>query len=309
MHQHSETNRSPPDRLRPPNDDTEWMLRRIWDRVNRKNMHFMLCIVGEEGSGKSYTAMKIASAIDPTFDADRCIFDIVELLKVLRDDRHEPGQFYVLDEAGVQFGKRTWQERSQILANQALQLIRNHNLGLIFTLPSLGDLDSQTQRRLQAFFEMTDKIEGEHVRGKMKILDPDRTDQTGEVYKWFPRRRRDGKLLRITSFGFSPPPAGLTEPYEARKREFQEQVYDETIRRLTGEDDEDDSDDLSPSEVVERLKNGDDITEVISYHGTTGEPYLDPELLELKYDLTQRKSSQVKKLAQKDDDIDIDAHA
>ena len=105
---------SPPERLQKPNENhTLWLLRRIWDRINEKNEHFMGCVVGREGSGKSYTAVKIANMIDPSFNADRVIFDVTELLKTLRDGDHEPGQFYVLDESGVQFGVRTWQDRAQ----------------------------------------------------------------------------------------------------------------------------------------------------------------------------------------------------
>jgi hypothetical protein len=35
----------------------------------------MAALVGPEGSGKSWTSLKIAELIDPTFDADRVMFD------------------------------------------------------------------------------------------------------------------------------------------------------------------------------------------------------------------------------------------
>ncbi len=149
---------SPPDPLRVPNHHhAPWLLRRIWDRLHTDDGYFMGVIVGREGSGKSHTALKIASTIDSEFSADRVIFDVSELLQDLKEGDDDPGSFYVLDEAGVQLGRRTWQERGQVLANQALQLIRNHNLGLIFTLPRLGELDSQAQGRLQAFYEITER--------------------------------------------------------------------------------------------------------------------------------------------------------
>lgn len=306
------TGRSPPAVLRKPNErHVTWLLRRIWDRLNRRNQHFMFCIVGEEGSGKSWTAMKVAETVDPTFNADRVLFDIVDLLRILNDGEHDPGNFYVLDEAGVQLGRRTWQDRSQVLANQALQILRDENLGLIFTVPALGDLDSQVIRRLQAFYEVTDKVPDEHVEGKFKVMDPDRTDETGKVYKKYPKRRINGRGAKIKRFAFSPPSAELIAPYEQAKSAFQDQHYEATIQKFEearGEvaPDDDADEDPSPKDVVGELREGDRVDDVVSYHGNTGEPYIDADLLEIEFDLSQGDARKVKKLARKDDAIDVE---
>lgn len=308
MSQTATTNRSPPERLRKPNDDHGlWLLRRIWDRVNRDNEHFMGVIVGREGSGKSFTALKIASMIDPTFDADRVIFDVADLLEVLRDGDHDPGNFYVLDEAGVQFGVRSWQERGQVLANQALQLVRDHNLGLIFTLPRLGELDSQTQGRLQAFLELIDKEDGEHVTGKWKWLKPDRTDETGEIYKPYPRRRMNGNVHRITRVAFSPPDDGITDPYKEKKSAFQQEFYDEVISELRDEDDEDD-DEQTVDEILDEI-DAEQIGDFVSHNSRTGEPYIDSDLLRIEYDMTHRDSRALKSMLEKRyDTAELKAH-
>lgn len=296
----SKTRQSPPEPLKKPVDGhAPWLLRRIWDRVNVENEHFMGVIVGQEGSGKSHTALKICNEIDPSFNADRVIFDIGELLRILKDGEHEPGQFYVLDEAGVQLGRRTWQERGQVLANQALQLIRNHNLGLVFTLPRLGELDSQAQGRLQAFMEMTEKEPGEYVRGKWKWLDPDRADETGKIYKKYPRRRKDGKLLRITSMAFTPPPEDITEPYEERKREFQDEFYGETLEELgvLGDDEEDGGEaSQSPQELADSILSNGRTDEYLATHGGNGTEYVDKELIRADHNLSHSDAKAVKAL-------------
>lgn len=301
------TARSPPPDLQKPNENhTRWLMRRIWNRINRENEHFMGCIVGREGSGKSHTAIKIAHMIDPTFSHERVIFRISELLKVLRDGDHEPGNFYVLDEAGVQFGNRTWHDRGQILANQALQLIRKHNLGLLFTIPVLGDLDSQAQNRLQAYLELTEKERGEYVRGRWLWIDPDRADKTGERYDKFPRRR-DGEITyRITSVAFTPPPEEIVAPYEEEKDAFLDEFYDETIAELEGEGEDGDEDAAqSPQEVAEEIVADPD--PYVSLHRTNGTPYVDKELIQADYDLSLRKSQTAKKLVERE--IDLDAFA
>lgn len=296
------TNRSPPERLRKPNEnDNLWLLRRIWDRVNRDNEHFMGCVVGREGSGKSYTAIKIANMVDPTFDADRVIFQISDLLELLRSGEHEPGNFYVLDEAGVQLGNRTWYDRGQILANQALQLIRKHNLGLLFTIPVLGDLDSQAQNRLQAFYELTEKEKGEYVRGKWKWIDPDRADKTGKRYDKYPRRRENGQTICITSLAFTPPPDEIVEPYEKRKDEFLDKFYDETLAELEDEDEQSEPD-QTPKDVAEEILE--DPEQYVSLHRTNGTPYVDKELIQADFGMSIRKSQTTKKLVERELDLE-----
>lgn len=295
---------TPPERLQKPNKKhTPWILRRIWDRVNRQNEHFMACIVGREGSGKSYTALKIANNLDPTFSADRVIFDVAELLEVLRDGDHSPGNFYVLDEAGVQLGRRTWQDRAQILANQALQLIRSHNLGLIFTLPRLSELDSQTEGRLQAVLEVVEKRPEEYVKLKWKWVDPDRIDSSGNIFKKYPRRRQNGYLKRITRNTFGPPEdEALISAYEETKREFQEGVYDETIQALSDEEPESEDSGMTVKELAEQIQE-DGVAAVVSAHGNTGEPYIDAQLIRAEYETTHDDAKAVKSLLAKRSDL------
>jgi hypothetical protein len=272
------------------------LLRRVWDRVNRDNEHFMACIVGREGSGKSYTAIKIADTLDSTFSADRVIFDVKQLLEVLRDGEHDPGNFYVLDEAGVSMGVRTWQDRAQVLANQALQLIRSHNLGLIFTLPRLSELDSQAQGRLQAVLEITDKRPEEHVRLKWKWIDPDRVNSNGNILKKYPRRIQDGYEKRIKRNTFSPPRADLVKPYEDEKSEFQAKFYDKAITKLEeAEADEDEADQQDPEDIATEIADG-SLERYVDQHSTTKQAYINKDLIRSDYGLTHSEAKAVKSL-------------
>jgi hypothetical protein len=255
----------------------------------------MACIVGREGSGKSYTAIKIADTVDPTFTADRIIFDVKDLLEVLRDGEHDPGNFYVLDEAGVSMGVRTWQDRAQVLANQALQLIRSHNLGLIFTLPRLSELDSQAEGRLQAVLEITDKQPEEYVRLKWKWIDPDRVDSNGNILQKYPRRRQDGFEKRITRNTFAPPNEEIVDPYEERKGEFQAAVYERTISKLEEADDDDEDTERDPQDIATEIAN-DNLQRYVDVHGTTKKPYINKDLIRAEYDLTHSDAKVVKTL-------------
>jgi len=286
-----------PEALRGKNKGhTPWLLRRIWERVNQKNEHFMGVIVGREGSGKSYTALRIASELDPSFDESRIIFDVGDLLEDLRDGTHSAGDFYVLDEAGVQLGRRTWQDRAQILTNQALQLIRDHNLGLLFTLPRLSELDSQAQGRLQAFYEITEKEDEEYVRGKWKWMDPDRADDTGKIYKKYPRRLQNGKRKRINSLAFQPPGEDIVDPYEDLKSTFQTEFYDEVITKMRdGEDDGDGDDGPDLRELATEIANN-GMGQYVVENKQTGEPYINRDLIRVNHDLSQNDARAIKSL-------------
>lgn len=263
-------------------------------------------IVGREGSGKSHTAIRIASEVDPTFTANRVIFDVGDLLKRLKNNEHDVGNFYVLDEAGVQLGRRTWQERSQVLANQALQLIRDHNLGLLFTLPRLGEFDSQAQGRLQAALELTGKENGEYVRGKWKWFDPDRMDDTGKIYKKLPRRRVDGRLIRVRTVAFRPPDDSLIKPYEERKSEFQDRFYEKVIDELEDDGDVEADDRRSVKEIATEIAaNG--LKNYVSEDKRDGSPYINWNLIRAHYEISQADARAVKALLDQQyttDDLD-----
>jgi len=71
----------------------------VWNRINRRNQHYMAALVGPEGSGKSWTALKIAEVIDPTFDADRVMFDphtFMEQLTAWKDAGETRGKMIVV---------------------------------------------------------------------------------------------------------------------------------------------------------------------------------------------------------------------
>jgi|APHM01.1.fsa_nt_gi hypothetical protein len=94
----------------PPDNDAAWLLDGVWSRMNERNEHFVGVFVGREGSGKSLTAIKTAELLDPDFQAEENVFfKLDNFLEILAEERYNAGDVFVLDEAGVQLGNRTWQ--------------------------------------------------------------------------------------------------------------------------------------------------------------------------------------------------------
>jgi hypothetical protein len=281
---------------------TAKILRRCWARLNERNEHWMHCIVGREGSGKSLTAIRLGNLIDASFTADQVYFRPAELLRQLRDGEYQQGDVYVLDEAGVGLGRRTWQESGQKRLNQALQLIRNHNVGLIFTLPRLSELDSQAQGRLHSYHEIKSKEPDEWVAGPWHWMDPDRADITGEVYRKKPRV--DG--YRILSVRLQPPEdEELVAAYEDRKSEFQAEFYDEAIDALTdGESGEESDEPTSPQEIAQDIRDNGGPEQFIREYNNGAQAVLDKEAIAVEYGVGDRKAKKVKTILI--DEVDVE---
>jgi hypothetical protein len=284
---------SAPEPLQAETVEAQLLREQIWKRMNKRNEHFMGVIVGREGQAKSYTAIKIGGVVDPTFTAERVMFDPASFLKQLqewKENNETRGKFVVIDEAGVGVGVRTWYDKDQIALNQVLQIIRSENMGVVFTLPRLSELDSQTEGRFHAFLEMVEKREGEYAKFKWLNWDPTR-DERNKIYREYPEITRNGHKQTIKRLSVSPPPKELTDPYEQRKEQFQEQQYQEAIDEMT----DDVEDELSVKDVAMEIADG-KIHDYVDVHSQNGTPYINQNLIRVDYDLSQNDAQAVKDL-------------
>lgn len=281
-----------PSHLRSGSNETLQMLRQKWRRLNVNNEHWMCCIVGEEGMGKSWTGIKIGSMIDPNFGADNVFFHPAEALERLRDGDFSAGDVWVLDEAGVGLGNRTWHDSGQVKLNQALQLIRSHNIGFIFTLPTLNELDKQGKNRLQNAFELREKRDGQFVRGRWFTSEVDRMGFSRSTGVWWDHEVVNGKELQ--SIALTPPAAEVVDPYEEAKEKFQKNFYDETISELRGEDSEEEEEDTKSVEehADEIAREG--VGPYLAWHGGHNKPYISRDKLKAELNLSRPESKRLK---------------
>jgi ABC-type dipeptide/oligopeptide/nickel transport system ATPase component len=251
-------------------------------------------IVGREGFGKSHSALSIAKAVDPGFTAEDVYFDPKGLLEAFQSEDYGTGDMIVLDEAGVGLGNRTWYEKGQVLLNQTLQTVRDDNMGVLFTLPRLSELDSQTIGRLHAFLEMTEvRKEQGYALAKWKNVDPARGDRAKTYYK-YSELRFDGVPYDLKHIKIGKPPADLVTAYEKRKESFKEGLYEEAIEAQEDEPNKD----KSPKDIVDDI--GDEaLAEVTRAHGRTGEPIVDKDLVRAEFDISHSDARTVKSLLEK----------
>jgi len=265
----------------------------VWHRINSRNQHYMAALVGPEGSGKSWTSLKIAELIDPTFDADRVMFDphtFMEQLTEWKDAGETRGKMIVVDEAGVGIGSRSWYDKDQIQLNKVLQVIRSENMGMLFTLPRLSELDSQTRGRLRAMIEMDGMNPGKYADVKYLRWFPAR-DERSKVYRKYPIVGDGNAMRKVRRLRFGPPSEELIKGYEARKDTFQAELYAETTDQIGEEDD------TNPLKQIADDILEDGLSEYVSEYNN--KEFVDKDLIAVDYDLSRGDAKKVKKVLER----------
>lgn len=283
----------PPEPLRKNTVEARVIKQKVWDRMWINNEHFMGVLVGREGSGKSWTGIKIAEVCDPTFEGWRVMFDPASFLEQLQEWKGEnktQGKMVVIDEAGVGVGVRTWYDKDQVLLNQVLQLIRSENMGVIFTLPRLSELDSQTRGRLHAFMQMMDIDRGNWAKLRYLNWKPTR-DERDDVYREYPELNINGYEREIKRLKLTPPSMDIIEPYEERKEAFQNEQYQKALDEM-----QDDVDDEKTVKDIAMEIAESKMEDYVSLHSQNKTPYINQNLIRADYDISQNDAKVVKDL-------------
>jgi len=207
----------------------------------------------------------------------------------------------MLDEAGVAFGNRTWQDREQVKANQYLQTARDDNRIIGLTLPRLSELDSQLEGRIHYLGEVTKCRDGEFVELKWKRIDPSRAGEN-KVYKKYPRVNINGRTRKVKRIRIGLPPQQYLEPYQAKKAQFKQELNEEVVG-MYEPDEEETEDSLSePKQIVEHILANEGYDSYISENN--GQTYLDKDMIAYEYDIGDRKAKKVKKGLQREHNDD-----
>lgn len=194
----------------PPSD---WLLPWIKERI-LQNRNLNAIFVGDTGSGKSYSAISLASQVDPDFSADRIAFTTKKFLELVNSDLRK-GSVIIFDDAGLGIPAREWQSTSSKVFGLLFQGFRYKNLISLITVPSYQFIEKQSRMLMHLYFEATS------VQGVMKPFRPffpfRGADQMG--FK-FPTQVKDGVLQKITRIKFKLPPQKIIDAYEADKKEY-----------------------------------------------------------------------------------------
>ena len=89
------------------------LIQYIKDRVEKRNKNFIMLFVGATGSGKSYSALRLAEMLDDSFDINRVCFKAKSFMNCINSlvecsERGEiiQGKVILWDEFGVEHNAR-----------------------------------------------------------------------------------------------------------------------------------------------------------------------------------------------------------
>lgn len=283
--------------------------RKIWNPIHRKNQNWMGGIVGETGRGKSWSALCLAETLDPEFSIEQVAFTPIEFLELVKSKEYGKGSFIVFDEAGVGISNRDWYSEVNKQVGFVLDTWRNQNRGAIFTLPSLGGLDKKALGRLHGYIDMKgiNYDEGTSLGKYYNIV---QDTWSGQIYRKFPEMREPGKGYQVEKkwIRFGRPSKELREAYEEKVANFKDQLAKEGLEKVKEEENGDDE--RSADEIANMVKSRDDFdpsepedSYLIKVNGE--QKYIDRDLLQVDYQVSERKSKKVKKVIYRDLGLDV----
>jgi adenylate kinase family enzyme len=207
----------------------------IKDRIHHRNKNFLMLFVGATGSGKSYSALRLAEMLDKDFNVDYCCFRALDFMNKINEltsnNESVSGKVVLWDEFGVEHSAREFMTISNRVINYFFQTSRHLNLIVIMTVPLLSFVDSATRKLCHAVAEMQG-INTSKKMSSVKVKMIQTNVLTGKEYPKYLRYRKKNKLLVSKRMNFNLPSKELIEAYENKKKEFTARLNREIINRL-----------------------------------------------------------------------------
>jgi len=265
----------------------------IRDRINNRNKNFLAIVCGETGSGKSFTAQRLAELIDPSFDVSRIVFTPEEFMRVLNSGKLKSGNAIVFDEAGVGLPAREWYSISNKAINYIFQTFRHENLAVILTTPSFDFIDSQTRKLFHAYIE-TIAISRSKQQTITKFMNVQFNAKTGKLYFKYPRIMRDGRRVTVTKVAFGKPSYKLIEAYEKKKKQFTKKLKKEVEQDIKAIGIKKQKKDIDIKKIAKSVQKNIEYFRR-EYHGRW---FIDKALIKAKYGIGERRANMVKRLVE-----------
>lgn len=211
------------------------LIQYIKDRIFKKNKNFFMIVVGSTGSGKSYSALRLAEMLDDSFDINRVSFKAKEFMNTINSlvnsGQDIKGKVIMWDELGVEHSAREFMTISNRVINYFFQTSRNLNLIVIMTVPFLSFIDSNTRKLAHCICETTGiNSRTKQVSLKVKMLQVNTF--SGEEYPKFLRYRTKNKHYVLKKIKVNIPSKKLREPYEVKKLNFNKELNQQIVNKL-----------------------------------------------------------------------------
>jgi len=212
------------------------LVREIYNIMYKENRNCMIVIVGDPGSGKSYTALGLCNIFDPlgfnhkTIEK-RCITKPKDFVNAIVDSEKNLkfGSALLADEAGTSIPSREWASFNNKAVDYISQTFRYKRLLVIMSCPSLELIDVHI-RKYFAYMIEAEKVDFSNGLNICRVFKLSTSKRDGKMYFIFPRYRKNGKRIKVATFKFEKPDTKLCHVYEKISQDFKAKLAEDLMK-------------------------------------------------------------------------------
>jgi uncharacterized membrane protein len=205
-------------------DEGEFFTRWLYNRLHVHNKNVLGAEVGGTGSGKSYRDLRKVELyyqryMNKPFPIENICFGTDTIIKRLASGKLCKGEILIFEEAGANLGNLDFQNKISKMFTYVLQSFRSMNIAIFFNLPYLSMLN-KSARMLLHYSSESCGIDFNTNTNKCKLKFHQVNQETGKIYKKYPRGKVNGQIRTIKRFNYSLPSAELISAYEKAKMNY-----------------------------------------------------------------------------------------
>jgi len=224
-------------------DHSDPLLSFIYERVHKKNKGFNIIIEGETGSGKSYSGLRLAEILDPTFDIEKDILYTIDeyLMRIAEmdaidkkckndEERAEKvrGKVIIIDEAGNVADSLDFQKKLVKHLKRSLQVCRYLGIIVLFITPKAEHFLKSARELMHLKFVS----KGVNFSDNRSMVKPYRI-LTNAKYpiRLFKYTNDSGVRTHLELYEFRKPQRKLWSPYERYARSMKSAILQDMLRK------------------------------------------------------------------------------
>ena len=268
------------------------LFRYIYNCANKYNLLWQQVTTGLPRVGKTRCNIVMAEHCDPRFNVTKIVFTPKEFMDVIDDMKR--GNAVVFSELGIAHSSRKWHSFSNLLTNEVLQTFVYQHPIVFFDVPDFSYIDSQARKIMNAFAEVQ-RRSNTPPRMWFNMLSWDR--KRGKEYFPHPILMMDKQIVKMRSILFKKQPSPkLLKEFIRKEEDYKQSVRKKNRATLKAVE----------MEEVNRTRSVQDDMIYVKEHiedfkNKRGK--LDAQLIQADLGLSQFKSTQVKKLVEKEEAI------